>query len=43
MRKFFHSSSTMFVFLKGHHLLEYYFSMADARRAANDFDQATVG
>jgi len=26
----------MFVYLKGHHLLEYYFSVPDARIAAND-------
>jgi len=32
----FHSSITMFVYLKGHHLLEYYFSVSDARIAAND-------
>jgi hypothetical protein len=32
----FHSSATMFVFLKGHHLLEYYFSVSDSRSAAND-------
>jgi hypothetical protein len=32
----FHSSITMFVYLKGHHLLEYYFSVSDARMAAND-------
>jgi hypothetical protein len=32
----FHSSITMFVYLKGHHLLEYYFSVPDARLAAND-------
>ncbi len=32
----FHSSSTMFIYLKGHHLLEYYFSVSDARVAAND-------
>jgi hypothetical protein len=33
----FHASATMFVFLKGHHLLEYYFSVSDSRSAANDF------
>jgi hypothetical protein len=32
----FHSSITMFVYLRGHHLLEYYFSVPDARMAAND-------
>jgi hypothetical protein len=26
----------LFVYLKGHHLLEYYFSVADARACAND-------
>ncbi len=26
----------MFVYLKGHHLLEYYFAVSDARIAAND-------
>jgi hypothetical protein len=35
----------MFVYLRGHHLLEYYFSVSDARIAANDLDldQATIG
>lgn len=32
----FHSSCTMFVYLKGHHLIEYYFAVSDARAAAND-------
>ena len=32
----FHSSIMMFVYLKGNHLLEYYFSLPDARIAAND-------
>jgi hypothetical protein len=32
----FHASATMFVFLRGHHLLEYYFSVSDSRSAAND-------
>jgi len=36
MRSSFHASATMFVFLKGHDLLEYYFAVSDARRAAND-------
>jgi hypothetical protein len=43
MRELFHASSTMFVYLRGHHLLEYYFSVADARIAANDLDHATIG
>ena len=34
--KRFDSSVTMFVYLRGHHLLEYYFSISDARLAAND-------
>jgi hypothetical protein len=37
----FHSTSTMLLFVRGHHLLEYYFSVADARVAANDRDQET--
>jgi hypothetical protein len=37
MQSTFHASATMFVFLKGHHLLEYYFSVSDSRSAANDF------
>jgi len=37
MHSYFHASATMFVFLKGHHLLEYYFSVSDSRSAANDF------
>jgi hypothetical protein len=36
MQPAFHSSGTMFVFLKGHELLEYYFSVSDSRNAAND-------
>jgi len=36
MHSSFHASATMFVFLKGHHLLEYYFSVSDSRNAAND-------
>jgi hypothetical protein len=36
MRKRFHSAFTMFVFLKGHHLVEYYFGVRDAHTAAND-------
>ena len=45
MPRFFHASSTMFVYLRGHHLLEYYFSVHDARIAANDLhlDQSTIG
>jgi hypothetical protein len=35
-----HASLTMFVFLRGHHVLEYYFSVADAWLAANDRDAA---
>ena len=34
--KRFDSSATMFVYLRGHHLIEYYFSIADARLASND-------
>ena len=36
----FNSSFTMFVYLKGHDLLEYYFAISDTRLSANDF-QAT--
>jgi hypothetical protein len=32
----FDSTFTMFVYLNGHHLLEYYFAVADARISAND-------
>jgi hypothetical protein len=32
----FDSTITMFVFLNGHHLLEYYFALADTRDAANE-------
>ncbi len=31
----FHASSAMFLYLKGHHLLEYYFCVSDCRVAAN--------
>ena len=34
----FHASSTMLVYLNGHHLLEYYFAVSDSRVAANDLD-----
>ena len=40
LRTHFHASRTMFVFLKGHHLIEYYFAVVDARCAANDFESA---
>jgi hypothetical protein len=30
------AASTLFVFLKGHHLWEYYFSLADTSAAANE-------
>jgi hypothetical protein len=33
----------MFIYLRGHHLLEYYFSVPDSRIAANDRDEATTG
>jgi hypothetical protein len=33
----------MFIYLRGHHLLEYYFSVSDARVAANDRDEAATG
>ena len=36
MTKRFNSAFTMFVFLRGHHLVEYYFAVRDARTAAND-------
>jgi len=38
MQQQFTASLTMFVFLRGHHLLESYFTTADARIAANDGD-----
>jgi hypothetical protein len=36
MIKRFNSAFTMFVFLKGHHVVEYYFAVRDAHTAAND-------
>jgi GTP-binding protein EngB required for normal cell division len=39
----FHCSCMMFIYLKGHHLLEYCFSLTDARVAANDVDQSALG
>ncbi len=39
MTELFNSSFTMFVYLKGHDLLEYYFCVSDARMAANDIDR----
>ncbi len=36
----YNAALTMFVFLRGHHLLEYYFSVADTRLAANDWDSS---
>ncbi len=36
MTRRFNSAFTMFVFLKGHHIVEYYFGVRDARTAAND-------
>jgi hypothetical protein len=35
MPRRFNSSFTMFVYLNGHHLLEYYFALADTRKSAN--------
>ncbi len=32
----YNSATTMFVYLKGHHVLEYYFGVLNARLAAND-------
>jgi hypothetical protein len=43
VQKLFHYSSTMFVYLRGHRLLEYYFSVADARIAANDMRNERLG
>jgi hypothetical protein len=37
----YNSSFTMFVYLKGHHLLEYYFALSDTRMSANDLDSAS--
>ena len=36
MPRLFDSSFTMFVYLKGHHLLEYYFAVSDTGMSAND-------
>ncbi len=37
------STATMFVYLRGHHLWEYYFSVDDSRLAANDQPAAIIG
>jgi hypothetical protein len=34
--RYFDAAFTMFVYLHGHHLIEYYFAVADARVSAND-------
>jgi hypothetical protein len=34
----FSAASTMFLYINGHHLLEYYFAVSDSRVAANDWD-----
>jgi hypothetical protein len=36
MIKRFNSAFTMFVFVRGHQVVEYYFAVRDARIAAND-------
>jgi hypothetical protein len=41
MPRQYNSSFTMFVYLKGHNLLEYYFTIPDARVSANDWDVAS--
>lgn len=38
MPRHFNSSFTMFVYLNGHQLLEYYFDLSDTRLSANDRD-----
>jgi hypothetical protein len=38
----FHASFTMFVYLRGHHLIEYYFSVSDSRVAANDLEEGQL-
>lgn len=38
MAAHFSASFTMFVFLKGHHVLESYFTVSDCRVSANDAD-----
>jgi hypothetical protein len=43
MVKLFHAASTMFVYVNGHHLIEFYFCIADARQAANERAQAASG
>lgn len=32
----FNAALTMFVYLKGHHLLEYYFEISDIRECSNE-------
>jgi len=41
MPRRYNSSFTMFVYVNGHHLLEYYFAISDARMSANDLDAVT--
>jgi hypothetical protein len=43
MPKHYNSSFTMFVYVNGHHLLEYYFAISDSRMSANDFEVVTRG
>jgi hypothetical protein len=38
MPRRFNSSFTMFVYLRGHPLLEYYFGVLDTHLSANDWD-----
>jgi hypothetical protein len=41
MPKRYNSSFTMFVYVHGHHLLDYYFVISDSRMSANDWDVVT--
>jgi hypothetical protein len=41
MPKRYNSSFTMFVYVNGHHLLDYYFAISDSRMSANDWDVVT--
>ena len=43
MPRQYNSSFTMFVYLKGHDLLEYYFAISDSRLSANDLDAVSRG
>ncbi len=42
MRLLHYSPAVVFIYVKGHHLIEFYFSVPDARVAANDLDQSGI-